>query len=260
MRCLSIQQPWAQYIAAGIKDVENRSWGLKTFPQRVLIHTGKKKQSITLADFPLLWALPIENAEHSGIVPFVEDMPTGAIIGVVDIIGCSVDDKSLAWSQWSDDPEHPMYNLKLANAKLFKEPIMDVKGKQGIFEYPDITEDNLPETVDIPIISRVGNELFMPLAAEELPSFKTMGEEGATLDYHLLDSNLHLFALNTEDGLEAIPTEYVTLFNEEDKVRTKVKNIEIAFIQDEDGNDIIFEGADGKELAWVKIFYSLIPA
>ena len=43
MKCLSIQQPWAQYIAAGIKDIENRPWGLKNFPQRVLIHTGKKK-------------------------------------------------------------------------------------------------------------------------------------------------------------------------------------------------------------------------
>ena len=81
MKCLSIQQPWAQYIAAGIKDIENRTWGLKSFPQRVLIHTGKKKQFESAEELPLLYQLIIENAERLGIVPLVEDMPTGAIIG-----------------------------------------------------------------------------------------------------------------------------------------------------------------------------------
>ena len=38
----------------------------------------------------------------------------------------------------SSDPEHPCYNLHLANARLFKQPIEGVKGKLGIFEYPDI--------------------------------------------------------------------------------------------------------------------------
>ena len=76
MKCLSIQQPWAQYIATGIKDVENRSWSLKTFPQRVLIHTGKKRRVFAPEDMPLLWNLIIENAESLGIVPFPEEMPT----------------------------------------------------------------------------------------------------------------------------------------------------------------------------------------
>ena len=99
MKCLSIKQPWAQYIAAGIKDIENRSWGLKNFPQRVLIHTGKKKDIQSVYDLPLLYQLIIENAEKMGVVPFIDDMPTGAIIGVVDIVGCSINDvESSDWS------------------------------------------------------------------------------------------------------------------------------------------------------------------
>ena len=70
MKCLSIQQPWAQYIAAGIKDIENRTWELKSFPQRVLIHTGKKKQFESTDELPLLYQLIIENAERLGIGNF----------------------------------------------------------------------------------------------------------------------------------------------------------------------------------------------
>lgn len=260
MKCLSIQQPWAQYIAAGIKDVENRSWGLKNFPQRVLIHTGKKKQMDNLDDMPLVWVLPIENAEHLGIVPLIEDMPTGAIIGVVDIVGCTVNaENGSVWSQFSEDPEHPMYNLMLANAKLFKEPILNVKGKQGIFEYADITEDNLPETVDIPSITRKGKELFIPMGEEEIKDFKEMDEEGFCFDYHLLNDNLDAFAEIKDGELVALPTEYITVFNGDDKVRVKVVDTEISYITDEDGNEIIFGSPQGEELNWVKIFYSLIP-
>lgn len=260
MKCLSIQQPWAQYIATGIKDVENRSWGLKSFPQRLLIHTGKKKQLENFDDMPLVWALPVENAEKLGIVPLIENMPTGAIIGVVDIVGCTVNaDNGSIWSQFSEDPEHPMYNLMLANAKLFKEPILNVKGKQGIFEYAAVTEDNLPETLDIPSISRKGNELFIPMSAEEILVYKEMGEDGSCFDYNLLDNNLDAFAEIKDDELVALPTEYITVFNGDDKVRVRVVDTEISYITDEDGNEIVFSTPQGEELNWVKIFYNIKP-
>ncbi|MCM1139149.1 MAG: ASCH domain-containing protein [Muribaculum sp.] len=260
MKCLSIQQPWAQYIAAGIKDVENRSWGLKTFPQRVLIHTGKKKQIENYEDIPLVWALPIENAEHLGIVPLIDDMPTGAIIGMVDIVGCTMNaENDSVWSQFSDDPKHPIYNLMLANAKLFKEPILNVKGKQGIFEYAEITEDNLPECVEIPSITRQGSELFIPVDAEEIEDFKDMDDEGFCFDYHLLDKNLDLFAETKDDELVAIPTEYITVFHGNEKVRVKVVDTEIVTVDDEDGNEIHFTNPQGDDLVWMKIYYSLVP-
>jgi hypothetical protein len=37
MKVLSVQQPWASLICAGIKDVENRSWKAAKVPGRILI-------------------------------------------------------------------------------------------------------------------------------------------------------------------------------------------------------------------------------
>lgn len=260
MKCLSIKQPWAQYIATGIKDIENRSWGLKKFPQRVLIHTGKKKDIQSVYDLPLLYQLIIENAEKMGIVPFLDDMPTGAIIGVVDIVGCSINDVERSdWAGFSDDPSHPVYNLHLANARLFKDPITDVKGKQGIFEYEAINEDNLPKCVDIPAIRRNGKELFIPLDSEELEDCSEMIGEELTFDYNLLNSNLNLFAQFVEDELQPLPTEQITFFNGEKSLKCEVINSEVAFISDENGEDIEFSNPAGDILSLVKIFYSVKP-
>ena len=260
MKCLSIQQPWAQYIAAGIKDIENRPWGLKNFPQRVLIHTGKKKQFESLDKLPLLYQLIVENAEHLGIVPLIEDMPTGAIIGVVDIVGCSTNDATCSdWAGFSDDPEHPVYNIHLANARLFKEPILNVKGKQGIFEYPDITEENMPVTVDIPSIHREGTELFIPVDEEELEDYQEMDSEGLTFDYNLLNDNLDLFAEFIGDDIQPLQTDFITFFNGSKSVRVKVIDTEISFITDDNGNEVEFCNPAGEILSWAKVFYTIVP-
>lgn len=260
MKCLSIQQPWAQYIAAGIKDIENRPWGLKIFPQRVLIHTGKKKQFESLDKLPLLYQLIAENAEHLGIVPLIEDMPTGAIIGAVDIVGRSINDTSCSdWAGFSDDPEHPVYNLHLANARLFKKPILNVKGKQGIFEYPDIAEDSMPEVVEIPSIRREGKELFIPVDEDELDDYAEMDREGLTFDYNLLNDNLELFAEFVNEDIQPLQTDYITFFNGSKSIRVKVIDTEISFITDENGNEVQFCNPAGELLSWVKVFYAIVP-
>ncbi len=46
MKALSIKQPWAWLIVAGIKDIENRSWAPPkafTLPQRIYIHAGLRE-------------------------------------------------------------------------------------------------------------------------------------------------------------------------------------------------------------------------
>ena len=43
MKVLSVQQPWASLICAGIKDVENRTWKAAKVPDRILIHASSKK-------------------------------------------------------------------------------------------------------------------------------------------------------------------------------------------------------------------------
>jgi hypothetical protein len=39
MRALTIRQPWASFIVAGLKRIENRTWRID--PQRVAVHAGK---------------------------------------------------------------------------------------------------------------------------------------------------------------------------------------------------------------------------
>ena len=186
-------------------------------------------------------------------------MPTGAIIGVVDIVDCTTNDvASSDWAATSEDPDHPIYNFHLANARLFKNPILNVKGKQGIFEYSELDENNLPESVEIPTIRREGKELFIPLDDDEVDDFIEM-DEALTFDHNLLNQNLHYFAEIKDDEIVALPTEYISFFNGAKSVRVSVESAVIEYISDEEGNDIIFSNPQGDELVWAKIFYSVLP-
>ena len=63
MKVLSVQQPWASLIVAGIKDVENRTWKPKEMPGRILIHASKKCTERTVCNNePLEWVQEIFNA------------------------------------------------------------------------------------------------------------------------------------------------------------------------------------------------------
>ena len=221
---------------------------------------GKKKDIQSVYGLPLLYQLIIENVEKMGVVPFIDDMPTGAIIGLVDIVGCSINDVERSdWAGFSDDPEHPVYNLHLAKARLFKDPITDVKGKQGIFEYDALNEDNLPEYVDIPAIRRDGDELFIPLGSEELEDYSDMIGEELSFDYNLLNSNLNLFIQFVDDELQPLSTEQITFYNGEKSLKFEVVNSELAFISDENGEDIEYSNPAGDILSLVKIFYTVKP-
>jgi hypothetical protein len=63
MRTLSIRQPWAGLIVAGIKDIENRSWST-SYRGPILIHAGKAKP-------PADWLEEIED-EHDIKIPRME--------------------------------------------------------------------------------------------------------------------------------------------------------------------------------------------
>lgn len=160
MKCLSIQQPWGSLIAYGIKDVENRTDRKLVPPQRILIHVGAKARC-SLDDMPLEYVFPIESAVEIGAFDPASENVRSAIIGYVDVVDIITDSKSL-WAQYSVGGEKPMQHYILRNAKLFRNPILGVKGRLGVWEIPEITEDNLPETVDIPKVERIGDKLFIP--------------------------------------------------------------------------------------------------
>lgn len=89
-RALSVQQPWAWLLLHG-KDVENRTWPTR-WRGRLWVHASSR------LDRKGLWAL-----EDAGVaLPPVADLPRGALVGAVELLGC-VQDSPSRWAvpgQW----------------------------------------------------------------------------------------------------------------------------------------------------------------
>ena len=119
MKTISVQQPWASLICAGIKDVENRTWKPKENPGRILIHASKKASKTILDKIPVEWASSILNNQTFGNIPYFEDMPSNAIIGYVDLVDIKEETDSL----W--DAGEGQLKWVLDNAYLFDEPMAE---------------------------------------------------------------------------------------------------------------------------------------
>lgn len=115
MKALSIRQPWAALIVAGIKDIENRSWPTQ-FRGKILVHAAQK---IDKAGIEMMKKMGMEK-------PFIDSLLkyTGGIIGEVEIVDCVKASKS----GWFEGP----YGFVLANAKV--KTFKPMKGKLGIFD------------------------------------------------------------------------------------------------------------------------------
>ena len=161
MKAITIRQPWASLIAHGIKDIENRTWRCPTkhIGKRVLINAAAKT-----ADF---WDCPnygIVNKHIREVTKYGIDYSkynTMAIIGSVEIADCVVNHHSI-WAEKSIDckdgcPDvencpagkcpHLIYNWILANPIIFDEPILNIKGKLGFWDY-EFSEDDYECTND----------------------------------------------------------------------------------------------------------------
>lgn len=165
MKALTIKQPWAYLIAAGIKDIENRTWKCpeKYIGKRVLIHAS----AIPVSNGKCIshW-LNEEQYRHIAFTTHPnKQLDTcflkhynSAIIGSVEIVACVVNHSSI----WAENTQYkisennrancekienievlkdsqnivnPIYNWILANPILFPEPIHNVKGKLGFWNY-----------------------------------------------------------------------------------------------------------------------------
>ena len=102
----------------------------------------------------------MRNARTMGYLPETEDLPYGAIIGWADIVRCDEPGKnnSEIWAQ------NDLTGLVLDNVHVFDEPIANVKGKLGLFDYL-LDEDNLPPSHPAvfkdPVVK--GDEVVMPV-------------------------------------------------------------------------------------------------
>ena len=158
MKAITIRQPWASLIAHGIKDIENRTWKCpaKHIGTRVLIHAAVKT-----SDF---WDCPNYGIVHNHIREVTKygidysKYNTMAIIGSVEIADCVVNHSSI-WAEKTklptvgdvledihflgkvQNPDSIIYNWMLTNPILFEEPIMNIKGRLGFWDY-EFSEDD----------------------------------------------------------------------------------------------------------------------
>lgn len=137
MKAISIKQPWAYLIAAGIKDIENRTWKCpgKYIGERVLIHASKTQYETPMY---LLTDEQYDSIKQEKRIEINNSLEYGCIIGSIEIVDCVVNHPSI-WAEKTNLPEQLsnecIWNWVLANPILFDEPILNVKGKLGFWEY-----------------------------------------------------------------------------------------------------------------------------
>lgn len=121
MKALTIRQPYASLIVAGVKDVENRSW---TSGHRgtVAIHAGRVDRVGPQAS--MAW--------HIATVLGLE-LPTGAILGVVDLVDV-VEGASSPWAL----PGHRHWVLR--GARPLDHPV-PMRGHLNLWEVNDASID-----------------------------------------------------------------------------------------------------------------------
>lgn len=245
MKCLSVQQPWASLICSGIKDVENRSWRVNDAPGKILIHAGKTQRIID--DLPLFYEVIINNASINGIMPEIDNMPLGAIIGWADIVGFE-DDSDSIWA--GDKADHGSeWKWKIGKVGLFKEPI-PYRGKQGLFEVPEITLENLPESIEFPEMRRDGLVLYMPVSPE---IFNILDNE-KSFSYYLTEENIEFFC---DDDINPFETERI-IFIESTTGKSKEMEVADSWVsqsEDDGENPIIYYDPWGNELGLTTINY-----
>lgn len=120
LRVLTVAQPWAWAICSGHKLVENRSWPT-SYRGELLIHAGKAKDA--LKGFSLGELLPG--------VKFPADLPMGAIVGLVHVVGCHQLEEALNLNLDENFTFGP-YCWQLDSGRPFSRPL-PAMGKLGLW-------------------------------------------------------------------------------------------------------------------------------
>ncbi len=124
MKAISIRPPWAWAILHAGKDIENRTWKTK-IRGTVAVHAS---QTMSRRFYESAREQIKQVAPRAKLPPY-DAMVRGAIIGLVDVIGCEQHTKS----KWHE-PRH--YGFILANARALRTPI-PCSGRLNFWQMPD---------------------------------------------------------------------------------------------------------------------------
>lgn len=138
MKALSIKQPWAWLICSGYKDIENRNWPAR-FRGRIYVHTGKLFDSDGYDLFTLRSYDPDSIIGEAIEALSSAHFDLGAIIGEVDITGCTFRFGDMNANLFSPWHEVGMWGFEFANPILYAKSI-PCHGRLGFFE-PELVKD-----------------------------------------------------------------------------------------------------------------------
>lgn len=120
MKAISIRQPDAFFVVNGYKDIENRSWATS---ERGVVAVHASAKAMTQGDREYL-ADVCEALEID--VPDDNELPTGGIVGLVEIVDCVTEHES----DWFDGP------VGWVLGKYLPVEFVPCKGKLGLFDCP----------------------------------------------------------------------------------------------------------------------------
>ena len=252
MKTLSIRQPWASLLCAGVKDVENRTWAppQDAVGRKILIHAGSAKVPENFFDtIPFEWSSEIQNAVRYGWMPR-HDVPTGAIIGYATLVGYSEKTDSL----W--DGGEGQIKWQFEDPFLFDEPI-PAKGKLGLFEFP-LDEENLPAAHRVRTLEPhlEGTEAVFPVEDAMIDDIR---EEGGP-SFDVTDSNAAEFfdlAATDDEGYHPWPVTSVRLVSPKRTVTYPVSSVETyADTYEDTGEPIFYTSIRGEE--YVKLMMGFV--
>ncbi|KAM3926161.1 activating signal cointegrator 1 isoform 2-T2 [Leptodactylus fuscus] len=86
--CLSMHQPWASLLVAGIKRVEGRSWYSAHRGRLWIAAAAKRPSPQEISDLEASYRVLLHKDIH-----FPKDYPTGCLLGCVDIVDCLPQDQ-----------------------------------------------------------------------------------------------------------------------------------------------------------------------
>lgn len=156
MKAITVKQPWATLIVKGIKNIENRTWKCpdKYIGERILIHAAAKGWMwIDVLNYLSIGANSVLRTLGYD-ADWLNQLPTGKIIGSVEIVDCVVNHPSI-WAEksplcgmgWENGipsyligkDTNVVYNWVLANPIEFETPIPS-KGKLSFWDF-DVDSD-----------------------------------------------------------------------------------------------------------------------
>ena len=138
MRAISIRQPLCSLTASGIRDIDISNRDTK-YRGPILLHASSRRVGRDCGrDMTIDQYCRLRNAQALGLIPYDEELPLSAVIGFAELTYCTEKQTESIWDTGNGN------RWILTNPRIFDTPITGIKGKQGLFDLPEISEASLP--------------------------------------------------------------------------------------------------------------------